>query len=283
MSTADTTEQIQQDEREGRLDAYRLRADPAIALISSFYLVLLLIPRVVITSWQSNLSITILDVVFWIIITADIAYRAWLTTNRRNRLMLLVGLALLLTGPFVFLEIPEDARFLIRLALISVVSLRAFNSVRYFFRLRSILYIISAVILTVVVFGVAMTLVERDSPSANITSLGLGLWWAVVTVTTIGYGDKFPVTNTGRVIATGLMFFGVAVFSILTATLANSFGRREQEQEAVDEFVELHERLDRIEQNLSITSRTRRTRAPNRPSRRTPPPTAGMAPAHDKE
>jgi voltage-gated potassium channel len=283
MSTAETTRQIQQDERAGRLEAYRLKADPVIALISSFYLVLLLIPRVVITSWDSNIAITVLDVLFWTIITADVAYRAWLTPIRRNRLTLLAALALLLTGPFVFLAIPLHTRYLIRLALIAVVSLRAFNSVRFFFRLRSILYIISAVILMVVVFGVVITFTERDAPHSNITSLGSGIWWAAETVSTVGYGDTFPVTDTGRVIATGLMFFGVAVFSILTATLANSFARRAQEEEAVDEFVALHERLDRIEQSQSVRSRARRTRAPSRPSRRTPPPAIGMAPAHDQE
>ncbi len=283
MSTVETPEQILQSERAGRLEAYRLRADPAIALISSFYLVLLLIPRVIITSWESNISITVLDVIFWTIITGDVAYRVWLTPGWRARLPLLVVLILLLTGPFVFLTISLNERLLIRLALISVVALRAINSVRFFFRLRSILYIISAVVLSVVVFGVVITFVERDVPGSNITSLGLGIWWAVVTVTTIGYGDRFPVTNEGRIIATGLMFFGVAMFSILTATLANSFARREQENETVDEFVALHERLDQIERNQAARVPVRRARVPSRPSRKTPPPTTGIAPAHDKE
>ena len=184
------------------------------------------------------------------------------------------ALVLLLSGPFVFLAIPLDARYLIRLALIAVVSLRAFNSVRYFFRLRSILYIIAAVAMMVVVFGVVMTFTDRDAPKSNITSLGTGLWWAVVTVSTVGYGDAYPVTDTGRVIATGLMVFGVAMFSILTATLANSFARTAGESTA-DQFAALHERLERIEQNQQAVHPVRRTRAPSRPPRKTPPPTAG--------
>jgi voltage-gated potassium channel len=281
MSTVQTTEQTQQDQRADRLKAYRLRADPAIALVSSFYLVLLLIPRVIITSWESNIAITVLDVVFWTIITADVAYRAWLTTNRRNRLTLLAALVLLLSGPFVFLAIPLKTRYLIRLALISVVSLRAINSVRYFFRLRSILYIISAVVLTVVVFGAVITFVERDAPRANITSLGLGIWWAAVTVSTVGYGDTYPVTNTGRVIATGLMLFGVAMFGILTATLASSFARQGSEG-TTDQFATLHARLERIERN-QLQPPARRTRAPRRPARRTPTPTTGAVSPIDEE
>lgn len=282
MSTVETAEQMEQEAQAARLEAYRLQADPAIALISSFYLVLLLIPRVVITSWQSNLAITVLDVIFWTILTLDVAYRAWLTTNRRRRLVLLVALALLLTGPFVFLAISMSERLLIRLALIAVVSLRAINSVRYFFRLRSILYIISAVLLMVVVFGVVMTFTERDAPKANITSLSSGLWWAVVTVSTVGYGDTYPVTDTGRVIATGLMLFGVAMFSILTATLANSFARRENEG-VPDQFAAIHERLERIERNQRAERIVRRSRAPRRVPRRTPPPIAGGQPPKDKE
>ncbi len=282
MSTEQTLRQVQQEEREGRLEAYRLKADPAIALISSFYLVLLFIPRVIITSWESNISITVLDVLFWAIITGDIAYRAWLTPNRRERRTLLVALALLLTGPFVFLTISIDERLLIRLALISVVSLRAINSVRYFFRLRSIVYIIAAVVLMIVVFGTVMTFVERDEPNASITSLGLGIWWAIETISTVGYGDIYPATNTGRVIATGLMFFGVAMFSILTATLASSFSRQEKDMTA-SQFATLHERLERIEQNQSVSS-ARRTRVPRRPPRKMPPPTTGSGPhSPDKE
>jgi voltage-gated potassium channel len=282
MSTAETTRQIQLEERTGRLEAYRLRADPAIALISSFYLVLLLIPHVVITSWQSSLSITILDVVFWIIITADVAYRAWLTTDRRRRLILIAGLALLLTGPFVFLTIPLRTRYLIRLALIAVVSLRAINSVRYFFRQRSIIYIISAVVMMVVVFGVVITFTERNEPKSNINSLGSGIWWAAETISTVGYGDTYPVTDTGRVIATALMFFGVVMFSILTATLASSFARRNDENTA-GQLVSIHERLERIEHNQRVPNYTRRQRAPHRPARKTPPPTAGAPPDSDKE
>ena len=139
---------------------------------------------------------------------------------------------LLLTGPFVFLAIPLHTRYLIRIALIAVVSLRAIQQRAFFLSPALDLYIISAVILIVVVFGVVITFTERDAP------IPISPRWARESggrsrrVSTVGYGDTFPVTDTGRVIATGLMFFGVAVFSILTATLANSFaaGPRKKKQ-----------------------------------------------------
>ena len=281
-SAMDTTEPIVPNERAERLDAYRLKADPIIALIGSFYLVLLLIPHAVITSWDSSAVITLLDVIFWSIITADVAWRTWLSPSHRQRLSFVLVLMLLLTGPFVFLSIAPEARLLIRVALISVISLRALRSVRYFFRLRSIIYIVAAVALTVIVSGVVVTSVERDAPRANITSLGIGLWWAVVTISTVGYGDTYPITTVGRVFASALMFFGVAMFGILTATLASSFAKREAEGPK-GEFTALYERLERIEQHQLAMRPTRRTRTPRRPRRRTASPRIGSGPTSEKE
>lgn len=61
---------------------------------------------------------------------------------------------------------------------------------------------------------------ERDSPDANITSIGDALWWATTTVTTVGYGDRFPVTTEGRLIAVALMVVGIAVVGSVTAAVA---------------------------------------------------------------
>jgi voltage-gated potassium channel len=274
MIPSDVTEQVEQAVHTDRFEAYRAKADPAIAIISAFYLVLLLIPRVAITSVESSDAIFALDIFFWLLIAGDLIYRILLTTDRRYRWLHIGALLLLCTGFLAFFRISEQTRDMMRLAIISVVAFRAINSVRYFFRMRSILFIASAVILIVLAFGVSMTVTEEDHEGANIDSLSDGLWWAVSTVSTVGYGDKFPVTTSGRVIATGLMFIGVALFSILTATLANSFAAKAEEGTA-DQFEILHERLDRIERNQHVEAASRRTRAPRRPRRATTPPRVG--------
>ena len=271
MIPSGVSEQVQRELQEGRLERYRMRADPAIAVVSAFYLVLLLVPRVAITSLESSRVIFALDIVFWAILVADVAYRVSLTSDRRARLYGLLGLALLMTGPLVLLRISADTRDLIRLALIAVVAFRAVNSIKFFFRLRSILYLSCAVFLIVLAFGVSMTATERNDTNANIKSLSDGLWWAVVTVSTVGYGDKFPVSNSGRVIASGLMFIGVALFSILTATLATSFVARSAASDS-DQLERIHDRLERIEQNQLSSTAGRRLRSPRRPRRATPPP-----------
>jgi voltage-gated potassium channel len=72
--------------------------------------------------------------------------------------------------------------------------------------------------LTVVVY-----FFERHAPHANIKTLGNSLWWAVVTLTTVGYGDFYPVTPQGRVAAALLMFVGFAVLATVTAQISSSF------------------------------------------------------------
>lgn len=61
---------------------------------------------------------------------------------------------------------------------------------------------------------------ERDAPGANITTFGDALWWAATTVTTVGYGDRYPVTTAGRFVAFALMIVGIAVVGSVTAAIA---------------------------------------------------------------
>ena len=67
------------------------------------------------------------------------------------------------------------------------------------------------------------TTIEHDAPGANITTAGDAIWWGLVTITTVGYGDQYPVTQSGRVIGTFLLFAGIALFSVLTGFIANAF------------------------------------------------------------
>uniref|UniRef100_UPI0013DEA46B potassium channel family protein n=3 Tax=Bacteria TaxID=2 RepID=UPI0013DEA46B len=75
--------------------------------------------------------------------------------------------------------------------------------------------------------------VERHADGATIVSFGDALWWALVTITTVGYGDLTPVTETGRLIAAGVMISGIALLGVVTATIASwiidQVGRRDDE------------------------------------------------------
>lgn len=69
--------------------------------------------------------------------------------------------------------------------------------------------------------ALAVYSVERGASGSTITDFGTALWWAFVTVTTVGYGDFSPVTFQGKIIAVVLMFTGIALIGIVTATLAS--------------------------------------------------------------
>lgn len=65
--------------------------------------------------------------------------------------------------------------------------------------------------------------VESVAPDANITTLGTAFWWAIVTTTTVGYGDTYPVTPTGRVIGAVIMVVGIGLIGTVSATVAAWF------------------------------------------------------------
>jgi voltage-gated potassium channel len=87
-------------------------------------------------------------------------------------------------------------------------------------------------VLVLVGGSIAIVTVEANSPFANIRTGEDAVWWAFVTVATVGYGDFYPVTVTGRNIAIGIMFVGIGIFSIFTGYLSTSFQvRRRREEE----------------------------------------------------
>ena len=75
--------------------------------------------------------------------------------------------------------------------------------------------------LMMIIMAASMLDVERFAPGANIHTPSEALWWSLVTVTTIGYGDKFPVTNEGRLLAAVLIIFGLGLISSLTGYFAS--------------------------------------------------------------
>jgi voltage-gated potassium channel len=87
--------------------------------------------------------------------------------------------------------------------------------------------------------------VEQGAPHANITTYPNAVWWAFVTITTVGYGDYFPVTTTGRIGAVILMFFGIGIIGVLSSYLSSTFiSRQRRRRTALDEGNENNEEDD---------------------------------------
>jgi voltage-gated potassium channel len=84
-------------------------------------------------------------------------------------------------------------------------------------------------ILIAYIAAVQITITERGVEGSNIKSFGDGLWWAITTVTTVGYGDHFPTTTVGRFLAVGLMLVGISLMGVITASVAAWFVKMSQE------------------------------------------------------
>jgi voltage-gated potassium channel len=77
--------------------------------------------------------------------------------------------------------------------------------------------------------AIQITISERSVEGSNIKTFSDGLWWAVTTVTTVGYGDRFPTTTEGRLLAVLLMITGISLVGVITASVAAWFVKMSQE------------------------------------------------------
>ena len=90
-------------------------------------------------------------------------------------------------------------------------------------RAEAALYLIVVLSLLVVTIGSCLVvIVEQSAPGSNIRTGGDAFWWAFVTIATVGYGDRFPVTATGRLVAMLTMAVGIGIFGVLTSYLSTA-------------------------------------------------------------
>lgn len=135
--------------------------------------------------------------------------------------------------------------------------LRAFRSARhimaYLYRRRSrglaVSTILTAVIL--ILFSCIAILAFEDAPESNIKTPFDAVWWAISTMTTVGYGDRFPVTVEGKLVAIVLMIFGVGLFGVLTGLFAKIFVESDLQRESEHAILAAEVRLlrERLEAN----------------------------------
>ena len=124
------------------------------------------------------------------------------------------------------------------------LALRRFE--RAFERGRILWYLI----VCIVGFAVACALLIRLVDPHDFPTIGLALWWAVMTVTTVGYGDIVPTTMAGRIVASGLMIIGFASLSLLTGFVASLLVHRRAAMDAEAGLTKIEERLEEIERLL---------------------------------
>lgn len=252
---------LEEARRSGGYDRLTARTDGPLLVLALVFLVVLVLPLVV-----SDLSrpvrtvLLIANVAIWAAFAADYLAKLALALDRRLFVRQHVPDLIVIVVPMLR---PLRAFRIIRLlrvarlgAAAGLMARRSRRSVQA----RTTTYVVVAVLVLVVVCAALILDMERGAEGANIHGFGDALWWAATTVTTVGYGDRFPVTAEGRLVAVLLMLGGIALLGVLTASLAawfvRSFSEVEEAVEAETQAVSLGlaqitERLDRIEAALA--------------------------------
>jgi voltage-gated potassium channel len=143
-----------------------------------------------------------------------------------------------------------------RLARLWAIAGRVFRAERLLTRRRNLPYVAALVLLLVTVTGIAV----HETDPARFPNPWRGLWFAIVTVTTVGYGDTFPTSPVGRLVASFLMVTGIGFLGLATAAIAGHFVSQDAEdkhRESTDRQEEILAELRRLNERLdSLESRT---------------------------
>lgn len=155
----------------------------------------------------------------WAVFVADFAYRVYLAPKRMRYVA----------------SHPIDVLTLVLPMLRPLRALRIFAAARVLIdRSHHVSYgrlaaaIVGVAVFVVLVGALAVLDFERFAPGSTITTLHEAVWWAVVTITTVGYGDLSPVTGGGQIAATVMMVVGISIIGAVTASLASWFTMRIQ-------------------------------------------------------
>jgi len=188
------------------------------------------------------------DYTIWVVFAADYVTRLCLAQRRgafvRHNLADLLLVALPMLRPLRAARLLRLARFGRLAKLLRVVGRHSERSLHA----RAVGYIAVIAGATSLLAALVVANLEQDQPGATIHGFGDGIWWAFTTVSTVGYGDRYPVTPGGRAVAAALMVVGVSLFGTITASVATYFVRHVRQQPDDVTTRDLADRLDRLEE-----------------------------------
>jgi voltage-gated potassium channel Kch len=166
-----------------------------------------------------------MNVLFSAIFLGDFAYRLFTAPSRSAYFFRHFGWADLLASlPFPQFKILRVFRLIRVIRLLRALGPRTIARTLIRDRAGSALFVLLLMGIFVLQFGsLFMLYLEKDAPEANITSGPDALWYTMVTIATVGYGDRFPVTSAGRVMGSVIIVIGVGIFGAFTGYLANLF------------------------------------------------------------
>ncbi len=241
---------------EPRIAAYDDRVDWWLTGLAVLFLVVYAVQVLAQPTGAADAACEVVLTGVWVLFGLDYAVRIALA-RRRWRFVgtHLVDLAILL------LPMLRQLRALRVITIISVLNRQLRDDVRG----RVAVYVTATVALVGFVAALAVLDAERDVEGASITTFGDAVWWTITTISTVGYGDRYPVTFEGRVVAGALMVTGIALLGVVTASIASWFVenlRRAGEEvtaEIEEEIDEVAEDVQRTEDQLAAVLAELRT------------------------
>jgi voltage-gated potassium channel len=168
------------------------------------------------------------QILTWALFSADYLIRLTLSPSRLRFLIRNIPSLLVVVLPLL-----RPLWLLRALLLLHVIAER----VRLPLRLRAVVYVSGTALFLAAVGSIAVLDAERGN-GGNIQTIGDAMWWSLTTMTTVGYGDRFPVTSEGRLVASGLMVAGIALAGVVTAAIASWFVERFERTAALDRRTE---------------------------------------------
>ena len=181
--------------------------------------------------------ILIMDSILSLIFISDFLYRFFTAESKSDYFLRQMGWAdLLASMPAPQFKILRLFRVLRLYRLMKVYG--GARMIKEFFANRgsSALMTLFFIMILILEFGgLAILWVEEGVPGANITDASDAIWYVYVTITTVGYGDQYPVSDTGRIMGALIMTVGVGLFGTITAFLANAFIEPSDEKDEEDE------------------------------------------------
>jgi len=198
---------------------------------------------------QEGNAFVLADWIVWLVFVVEYAVGFAVSQNRRRYvssawlgLVVVIVSFPLLPSLFALARLARIAR-LFRLVRLVAFGARAIPALKASLGRRGLLYVLGLFVLLIVMSGALISVAEPETVHGNMWD---GMWWAIVTATTVGYGDISPATLPGRAIAVALMLFGIGLTATLAASVAAFFVRTDQGSE----LYEVTSRLERLERLL---------------------------------
>lgn len=212
-------------------------------VISLLFVAILILPLARPISPSTSTKLQIISYIIWGIFALDYLYGLLKSKNKKeyfkSNLIELLVVVIPFLRPFRLLRLIPVISYFLRNAKTSLAG----KMLQYVF--------LSAVVISIPAALIILH-IEKTAKGSNIQSLGDALWWVLATITTVGYGDRYPVTSSGRIIAAVVMVVGIGLIGVITASVASWFVKVDSGKELEDRDAKILADLEKIKKHLDI-------------------------------